>query len=261
MTTASTTPADRETINLEGVWNIRDLGGLPTRSGARVRRGRLYRSGTLWFASQADCAVLATMQIDTVLDLRTDEEALHEEDWICELLDLRYQQMPIHVPPVDSASEHGGMADPGSGARYQRLLEHNADSYIRALEVISTTDRLPVLFHCAAGKDRTGVLAALTLACLDAEPSAIVDDYGASGASIRRIIDRYRGDPVYGRSSAAVPSDYSIDTRAMARFLDLMGGCAGLRRWVVEHGLDESALERMRAALAVPAASPGEAIL
>jgi protein-tyrosine phosphatase len=261
MTTGSTTPADRETINLEGIWNIRDLGGLPTRSGDRIRRGRLYRSGTLWFASQADCAVLAAMRIDTVLDLRTDEEALHEEDWICELLDLRYQQMPIHVPPVDSASEHGGMADPGSGARYQRLLEHNADSYIRALGVISTTDRLPVLFHCAAGKDRTGVLAALTLACLDAEPSAIVDDYGASGASIRRIIDRYRGDPVYGRSSAAVPSDYSIDTRAMTRFLDLMGGCAGLQRWVLEHGLDESALERMRAALAVPAASSGKAIL
>jgi protein-tyrosine phosphatase len=249
MTTAPAVSASDRTIDLEGVWNLRDLGGLPIRSSGQVRRGLLYRSGTLWFASQADCAVLAAIRVDTVVDLRTDAEELHEEDWLCELLDLRYRRLPVHVPPEDSGSEHGGMADPGSGTRYQRLLEHNSGSYIRALEVIAAPDSHPVLFHCAAGKDRTGVLAALILACLDVEQTAIVADYAASDAFIGRIIDRYRGDPVYGRSSAAVPAGYRMDARAMARFLDLMGGNAGLRRWALDHGLEESALRRMREAL------------
>jgi protein-tyrosine phosphatase len=234
---------------LDGVWNMRDLGGLPTRIMGQVRSGRLYRSGSLWFASNADCAVLAGLHLDTVIDLRIEQEAQHEEDWLCEILDLRYIQLPIHVPAVDSASEHGGMADPGSGVRYQRLLEHNIESYIRALEIISRPDRHPVLFHCAAGKDRTGVLAALTLTCLDVEQSAIIADYDESNTSIHRIIDRYQGHPVYGRSAAAVPADYRVNDRAMNRFLNLMGGGPGLQRWVLDHGLDESALRRMRAAL------------
>jgi protein-tyrosine phosphatase len=252
MTASARARADRRTIDLDGVWNMRDLGGLPTRAMGQVWCGRLYRSGSLWFASNADCAVLAALHLDTVIDLRTEQEAQHEEDWLCEILDLRYIQLPIHVPAVDSASEHGGMADPGSGERYQRLLEHNIESYIRALEIVSRPDRHPVLFHCAAGKDRTGLLAALALTCLDVEQSAIVADYAESDASIHHIIDRYRGDPVYGRSSAAVPAGYRVDARAMDRFLNLMGGGPGLRRWVLDHGLDESALRRMREALTEP---------
>jgi protein-tyrosine phosphatase len=216
MTTA--VPADARTIDLEGVRNLRDLGGQPTRSGGQVRRGVLYRSRTLWFASQADCAVLAALRLDTVVDLRTGPEELRAEDWLCELLDLRYSQLPVHVPPEDAASEHGGMAGLGSGARYQRLLEYNAGSYVRALEIIAEADHHPVLFHGATGVARTGVLAALTLACLEVEPPVIV-------------------------------ADCPMDPRAMANFLDLMGGSAGLRRWVLEHGLDESALGRMREAL------------
>jgi hypothetical protein len=54
MTTSAGACADRRTIDLDGVWNLRDLGGLPTRAGGLVRRGRLFRSGTLWFASNAD---------------------------------------------------------------------------------------------------------------------------------------------------------------------------------------------------------------
>ena len=251
MTTVPAVPAGDRTIDLEAVWNLRDLGGLPTRSGGQVRRGLLYRSGTLWYASQADCAVLAAMRVDTVVDLRTDAEERHEEDWLCELLDLRYRRLPVHVPAADSASEHGGIADPGSGARYQRLLEHNSGSYVRALEVIAGPDRHPVLFHCAAGKDRTGVLAALILACLDVAEPAIVADYAASDVFIGRIIDRDRGDAVYGRSSAALSAGYRMDARAMARFLDLMGGSAGLRRWALGNGLGEQALGRMREALTV----------
>lgn len=218
MTTA--VPADDRTIELEGVRNLRDLGGQPTRSGGLVRRGVLYRSGTLWFASQADCAVLATLGLDTVVDLRTEPEELREEDWLCELLDLRYWHLPVHVPPVEAANGHGGMADHGNGngPRYQRLLEHNAGRYVRALEIIAAPDRHPVLFHGAAGIERTGVLAALTLACLEVEQPAIVADC--------------RADP-----------------RAMATFLDLMGGSAGLRRWALDRGLDEPALARMRETL------------
>ena len=73
--------------SFEGVWNLRDLGGLPVAGGGRTRAGRLFRSGTLWFATSQDCALLAGFEFDTCIDLRLPQEELHDEAWLCEQLD------------------------------------------------------------------------------------------------------------------------------------------------------------------------------
>ncbi|MCU1657594.1 MAG: Protein-tyrosine-phosphatase [Pseudonocardiales bacterium] len=244
---------------LEGVWNLRDLGGLAVRSGGQTRTGRLFRSGTLWFATMQDCAILAGFEFDTVIDLRMPQEELREEDWLCELLDLRYHHLPVAVPSDGATNGTSGtgtasgvalLHPAGSGAQYLRLLESNAAPLIRALKIIGDPDNHPLLFHCAAGKDPTGVLAAVVLACLDVEESSIIADYAESDVGIRPIAERYREHPLYGPSAAAAIR-HRVDGAAIAEFLRLAGGAAGVREWALRNGLGAVPLERMRAELVV----------
>jgi len=231
--------------SFEGVWNLRDLGGLPVAGGGRTRAGRLFRSGTLWFATSQDCALLAGFEFDTCIDLRLPQEELHDEAWLCELLDLRYHHLPVELPddPKRVTLAHDGGTD-----HYLGLLEQNAVRYVRALEIISDPDNHPLLFHCASGLDRTGVLAALTLASLDVTADAIMEDYVESDVGIRSIIDRYRGHRLYGDASDAA-SGHRVDGSVMLAFLEAVGGPSGLRDWALANGLAPTSLERMRASL------------
>ena len=231
--------------SFEGLWNLRDLGGLPVVGGGRTRSRRLFRSGTLWFATMQDCNRMAGFQFDTCIDLRLPQEELHEDDWLCELLDLRYYHLAIEVPddPKLVTLVHDGGPD-----HYLQLLQHNAVRYVRALEIISDDDNHPLLFHCAAGLDRTGVLAALVLSCLGVGDHAVVADYVESEAGIRPIIERYRGHTLYGAASAA-SAGCQVDGQAMRGFLEAVGGAAGLRDWAIDKGLKDTALDSMRAAL------------
>jgi hypothetical protein len=231
--------------SFEGVWNLRDLGGLPVTGGGRTRPRRLFRSGTLWFATMADCTVLAGFEFDSCIDLRLPQEELHEDDWLCELLDLRYYHLPVTVPddPKRVTLVHTGGPD-----HYLTLLESNAALYVRALEIISDDDNHPLLFHCAAGLDRTGVLAALVLSCLDVEADADLAEDDARDDGPRHIIDTYRGHKLYGEASVAAEG-HRVDPDVMRSFLAAVGGPGGLRDWAVDNGFKDTSLERMRAAL------------
>jgi protein-tyrosine phosphatase len=238
----STRPAQ---FALDGIANLRDLGDRPVSSGDRIRPRRVFRSGTLWFATMQDCNVMAGLAFDTVIDLRSPEEELHEEDWLCELLDIRYYHLPIAVldDPNPIALMHPGGAD-----HYARLLEYNAARYVRALEIISEPDNHPILFHCAAGHDRSGVLAALVLACLDVDDAVIVEDYLDSSRHLPAIARRYRDHALYG-SAAADTAKRAVDGNVMAEFLALVGGRGGLTKWALANGLAEASIIRMRDAL------------
>jgi protein-tyrosine phosphatase len=240
MTTTPSVP-----LALDGIWNLRDLGDRSVSSGGRIRPRRVFRSGTLWFATMQDCNVIAGLEFDTVIDLRLPQEELHEEDWLCELLDTRYHHLPIAVldDPSPIALMHSGGAD-----HYLRLLEHNAARYVKALEVISEPDNHPILFHCAAGHDRSGVLAALVLACLEVDDAEIVADYIDSSPHVPAIVDKYRDHALYG-SAAEDAAQRAVDGEVMAEFLALVGGGEGLTKWALANGFAEASLIRMRDAL------------
>jgi rhodanese-related sulfurtransferase len=208
----------------------------------------VYSCGTLWFATAADCALLARYGFDTVIDLRLPQEELAEEDWLCELLDTRQYHLPISVvdDPFPISLVHPGGAD-----HYTRLLDHNAPRYVRALEIISDPDNHPILFHCAAGLDRSGVLAALVLACLGVDEGAIVADYASSASEVPAILATYRGHRFYG-TAAAESADRSVDSAVIEQFLDQTGGADGLTKWAVANGFAEASLGRLREVLVEP---------
>ncbi|HET8882535.1 MAG TPA: tyrosine-protein phosphatase [Solimonas sp.] len=167
---------------LEGGRNFRDLGGYPAHGGRHVRWGRLYRSGSMAELTAADCETLAGLGIRLVCDLRTtgEREAMPSRwpgdtgtvcwsrDYGTSFGDLR-TLLQAGVPRADQVRER-------MHAAYRRLPFEQAPAY-RELFARLAAGELPVVFHCTAGKDRTGIAAALILDALGVPRERIVEDY------------------------------------------------------------------------------------
>lgn len=172
-------------LPLEGVHNFRDFGGYETRSGRRVRMGRLYRSASHGRATDADLEAIAALDIGIVVDLRRPQErerdpsrrhgAFAGEVVVNETVLQEEDSWIVHVTTSDLSA--GSFRD--YMVRYYveaPFKTHITDLYRRYFEILATTDR-PVLIHCAAGKDRTGILAALTHHLLGVDREQMLADY------------------------------------------------------------------------------------
>jgi protein-tyrosine phosphatase len=170
------------------VFNFRDLGGYPAAGGRTVRLGRLYRSDGLFRLTEDEFATFAALEVRTVLDLRRPDE-LTADGRIAEALGLDYHNVNFHAdmwPP----HELGPEAMPRYLAdRYAEMADGGitgTNPVGAALRLLGRDDVVPLVFHCAAGKDRTGVLAALTLGLLGVADDDIADDYALSADAERR---------------------------------------------------------------------------
>ena len=170
------------------VFNLRDLGGYATADGGTTRWGRLYRGDGLHRLGPDDCASLGLV---TVLDLRTERE-------VSERGRLEADGVDWHHLPVLRETWDPSWATPEVAAerfladRYLTMLVEGEDALGRALNVLADPDRLPAAFHCAAGKDRTGVLAALVLALVGVDDDTIAADYGLSRVGMDRLVEWVR---------------------------------------------------------------------
>ncbi|GAA2406494.1 tyrosine-protein phosphatase [Streptomyces glaucosporus] len=184
---------------LTGVRNFREVAGLPTADGRRVRRGVLYRSGHLAHATEEDAAFLSRLGLHTVFDFRNSaDQALEGPD--VELPGVRNVNIPL-TDPAHGAEfwtmvREGGIAelraalgDGQAEARmidtYREIITDRAAEHGRVLRALAE-DSVPALMHCAAGKDRAGLSVAVTLLALDVEREAIEADYLESNAPHRR---------------------------------------------------------------------------
>ncbi|MER6569329.1 tyrosine-protein phosphatase [Streptomyces sp. NPDC001093] len=191
---------------LAGVRNFRDVGGLPTTDGRRVRHGVLYRSGHLAHATEDDTAFLASLGLHTIFDFRnTADQKLEGPD--VELPGVRNVNLPLS-DPADGAEFwkmvrdgdldqlRGILADGKGAARmiasYRSIVAERTTEHSRVLRALAE-DSVPALMHCAAGKDRAGISIAVTLLALGVEREAIVADYLESNAKHRRYKVRRNG--------------------------------------------------------------------
>ncbi|MGW0823464.1 tyrosine-protein phosphatase [Streptomyces sp. NPDC002845] len=184
---------------LTGVRNFRDVGGLPTVDGRRVRHGVLFRSGHLAHATDDDAAFLTSLDLHTIFDFRNAADQQLEGPDV-ELPGVRNVNLPL-TDPADGA-EFWKMVRDGDIEQLRSLLSDGraagrmVDSYrviiksrtaehSQVLHALAE-DSVPALMHCAAGKDRAGLSIAVTLLALGVEPEAIVTDYLESNATHRR---------------------------------------------------------------------------
>ncbi len=160
-------------LDIEGVWNVRDLGGLPAQGG-RIREGRLLRSANLAGATADGAARLADL-VDRIVDLRADDEVAADPTVVTGPAITR---LPLFHGSVDSFFEEDKSLD----EVYRHLLEDSAARLIAALRVISAGER--TLVHCTVGKDRTGVTVALALDAVGVDREAIIADYALTESQL-----------------------------------------------------------------------------
>lgn len=153
-------------ISLDGTRNARDLGGLPVASGF-FPKNKVIRSGALCFASKKDAEKLLSMKLHTIIELRLDNEI--KKDGPDKPYLTKGVTNLLHWPMA-------GSRGPGLAA-YESYTEENGPLFRDFFALLAKPDSYPVLFHCSAGKDRTGILAALLLDFLGTPRTIIYDDY------------------------------------------------------------------------------------
>lgn len=238
------------------VFNLRDLGGLPTSDGRRVRTRRLFRSDSPHRATAEDRARLGELGLGLVIDLRQSSERAAFGVAAADVAARHH-----HLPVFDVSSGGGreavtgeirdGMAAAferhGQAGEYLFMLEHGAATFIGALEALAEPDHLPALFHCAVGKDRTGVLAALALTLLGVPPDEVAADYARSHEGMAALVAwAVEHEPDYGADLRGHAPSQGPWTRpeVMHRFLGL----------VAEH---HGSVDAFLAAAGLPADVPG----
>ncbi|MCF0069334.1 tyrosine-protein phosphatase [Dyadobacter sp. CY261] len=193
-------------IGLENTINFRDLGGLKTKDGRTVRKGLIYRSDNLSKLESDDFDQFNALRIATVYDLRTDHEIKGKEDHLP--ANVRY----MHTPVVqDNAGEIKGLrkrvlngeitdqqAKDMTAKFYADAVTVNADSVKQIIKKIINSDQ-PVLYHCSAGKDRTGIISALILSIVNVDRQVIIDDYMLSNYYRRERAEATLGKAKLGR--------------------------------------------------------------
>ncbi|MFC9294683.1 tyrosine-protein phosphatase [Streptomyces sp. NPDC057011] len=198
---------------LTGVRNFRDVGGLPTSDGRRVRSGRLFRSGHLAHATEIDAEFLGSLGLHTVFDFRNAaDHALEGPD--VALPGVRNVNIPLSDPADgrefwkmvrdgDLDQLRSILGDGKGVARmsnsYRGIIRHRTAEHSRVVHSLAE-DSVPALLHCAAGKDRAGLSIAVTLLALGVPREAIVADYLESNAPHNRYRVRRSSESAEARS-------------------------------------------------------------
>jgi protein tyrosine/serine phosphatase len=261
-------------IDLDGAVNVRDLGGLPTADGRTTRRGRVLRSDNLQDLTVSDVRILLDdYELKNIIDLRSDAEVRLEgpgpltrtPSITVHNLSLfseggRHTDVAADLPgdgavdvdkvlPWQNAPETESGADRSIG-HYLGYLRDRADSVVAALRVMTRPDGAS-LVHCAAGKDRTGVVCALALEVAGVTREAIVADYAQTGERIESILARLRSSDTYAADLDSRPADsHTPHAAIMEKFLSRIGEEAGgVLSWLATHDWTDEDTVALRARL------------
>jgi protein-tyrosine phosphatase len=178
---AVSAPHDR-LLPLQGGRNFRDLGGYATADGQHVKWGLLFRSGSMHGLTAADYATLERRGIRVVCDLRDDRERAAEPvDWPAQaaprvLFDDYHLDMKGFMPAGPPSGWTADSARAAMAASYPHMLVQFNGQYRRMFAEL-LAGHAPLAFNCSAGKDRTGVAAALILTALGVPRATVIDDY------------------------------------------------------------------------------------
>ena len=236
------TPVKR--IRLEHAFNIRDLGGLETADGSVIRWNRLYRGDCLAFLSPDEWKKLEDFGIVSIIDLRSKSETLLMKDQVPET--MQYYHCPLQKEEIDfeNAAESASKAFTKSLADgYQKMLYDSPELIAGAVKtVVQCLNKGGVLFHCTAGKDRTGVLSAVLLTLLGADREYIVAEYQVSFTYNQRGVNKAAMElPDYQSMLPMLGSDAAHMEQLLHLFEELH-----LTSYLTEHGLPDSEITNLK---------------
>jgi protein-tyrosine phosphatase len=240
-------------VALEAVHNFRDLGGYATADGRTTLWRTLYRADGLYRLTPADVTALEPLGLRTVIDLRSDSELDERGRFPVDAHPVVFHHLPI----VDKTWAHLDAPDYDRDEdfliwAYQDMLAIGAPRFAAAFEVLAEPGALPAVFHCAAGKDRTGLLAALLLGSLGVSHDDIVADYALTVEGMARFREwAAREWPEWVERMASVPPAYTAALPdAMRHIIDELCTEHGtIRNYVRSIGVSNVTLDTLESVL------------
>jgi protein-tyrosine phosphatase len=234
-------------LRLEVAYNVRHIGGYQTKEG-RTTTDTMVRSAGLHRLTEAGVGHLADHGIAAIVDLRSTVE--RERDVTPDLSHTRVRHVSSAVFEQDQSPVGQATEFPGYFVAYQRMLETGREAYRTLFETIADTNGR-VLFHCTAGKDRTGVAAALMLGLAGVDAETIAEDFSHSYRLLEPVLNEWlpkmaeRGIDE-ARARKLMASDPEDMAQTLVHIDTLYGGPAG---YLESIGLSTSALSAVKAKL------------
>lgn len=275
-------------IDLDGVVNMRDVGGMPTVDGGRIADGRLIRSDNLQeLTPSAIRRLVDDLGVTDVVDLRSHVEivtegdgplighprvrishfTLYADDSPEPGLPGQVRELPWEIQARREAAGGNGRGPSSGSARprivpadsdhddwwsghYLSYLGQRPDSVLGALRTIAAAPGAAVV-HCAAGKDRTGTITGLALVAAGAHPDAVIADFAASAERVPQILERLRRRPAYAENlRGKTVQEQAPRPETMARLLAVLDrDFGGVLGWLATQGWGRADTERLRGKL------------
>lgn len=244
-------------IEVPGTFNFRDLGGHSTQDGGTVVTGRLYRADGLGRLGAEGIAMLREMRVVSVIDLREEKEVANIPDAV-DGLGARYSHMPLlgnrYFPLDANIPDRIVLEPPSLPALYAAMIETAGPRFVDVITHLSEVENDAAVFHCSAGKDRTGLIAAFVLSLLGVERGAVIQDYA--------LTEEYLGEEFRAAlrshfTSAGISTVSTMATDAKPEWLaDVLDRLdrdhGGVEGYLVDHGLRNGIADRLRTSLTVP---------
>lgn len=256
-------------IPLEGVDNFRDFGGYPATGGRRLKRGRLYRSASHGRATDADLEVIAGLNITTIVDLRRKGERLRDPSrrhpgFAAEVIDN-----DLGNDQEDEWLAHLRTSDLTEASFRDYLLRYydkapgdprHVDLFARFFQAVAASDGA-VLIHCAAGKDRTGLVAAMLLSLLGVPDEYIAADYAKTAEGMIKMRAAWaawaaeQGDEATEKMSEAPAHYFESPPEVMSELLaELRAQHGSVLDYLRSLGVTDTQIAALRERLVEPAA-------
>ncbi|MDF3312718.1 tyrosine-protein phosphatase [Rhodococcus sp. T2V] len=250
MTSTLPTSANHRRLNLNGAYNFRDLGGFAAGPGAVTRWNKLFRSDALHRLDDSARGILRERGLALVIDLREQQE-LADAPSALDGVGHRGLHLPVYEGEIDLDGANYDLA-----TVYREMIAKHGQRLTRAVRAIAASGDAPTVVHCTAGKDRTGLVIALTLTAVGVDRRDVVADYAMTEIMLagdwslamaekmrsRGLPDAVDVDHLVGASPAAL----------MRATLDsITHSHGGVREYLLAHGMTAAELDDLRAALVV----------
>lgn len=241
-------PTPTRLLAAEGTHNLRDLGGYALPGGRETRWRRVLRGDGLHRLSPLAATRLVDEGLQLVIDLRGPEELSREPNPFAAHPRVRYENVALFDRLAPIASFGGDAARFDMAARYREAADLCGPAIARVLRLIAEAGEGLVLFHCAAGKDRTGIVAALLLLVAGVDRTLVVEDYARTATVAATLLSELRARALrHGQTEAAVRRFLASDPETMHAFIDhLDGQYGGTIAYLRGIGLGSEEIERLQ---------------
>ena len=241
-------------LNFDNIINFRDIGGYPARDGRTVAWRRLFRSGEFHRMTENDFDRLTVeISLTSVIDLRSNVEVEKHGTGLLSEAGIKYHNVSFMVGANREDDERLFKECTNMGEFYLYIVRHQVfgNRIVAALELIAESANHPLVFHCAIGKDRTGILAAVLLSVIGVVDADIIEDYSLSGPYMEDLLRQIARDPEALKAVAPLPDYFwKADPESMELFLsELCREYGSITGYLYAQGAEKSLVQRLEDAL------------